>query len=87
MRFRFEMDFEKIAPVNNIAHANADILLIHGAEDMTVPLAQGQELAAAGDAERTHLWIVPGKGHSNCNIHPQFWEKVHAFLQETLPIS
>ncbi len=86
MRFRFGMDFERIAPVNNITHAHADILLIHGAEDATVPLAQGQELAAAGDAERTHLWIVPGKGHSNCNAHPQFWEKVHAFLQETLPV-
>ena len=87
MRLRFGLDFEKIAPVNNISHANADILLIQGAEDTTVPLAQGQALAAAGDAERTHLWIVSGKGHSDCNAHPQFWEKVHAFLQETLPIS
>jgi len=87
MRFRFGLDFEKLAPVNNISHANADILLIQGAEDTTVPLTQGQELAAAGDAERTHLWIVPGKGHSDCNAHPLFWEKVHAFLQETLPIS
>jgi len=87
MRFRFGLDFEKIAPVNNISHANADILIIQGAEDTIVPLAQGQELAAAGEAERTHLWIVPGKGHSDCNAHPRFWEKVHAFLQETLPIS
>lgn len=87
MRFRFGLDFEKIAPINNISHANADIFIIQGAEDTTVPLAQGQELAAAGDAERTHLWIVPGKGHSDCNAHPQFWEKVRAFLQETLPIS
>lgn len=87
MRFRFGMDFEKIAPVNNISHANADILLIHGAEDTTIPFAQGQALAEAGKAGKKHLWIVPGKGHSNCNTHPQFWERVNAFLQETLPIS
>jgi pimeloyl-ACP methyl ester carboxylesterase len=87
MRFRFGMDFEKIAPVNNISHANADILLIQGAEDATVPITQGQALAEAGDAERTHLWIVPDMGHSNCNTHPLFWERVHAFLQETLPVS
>jgi pimeloyl-ACP methyl ester carboxylesterase len=87
MQLRFGIDFNKIAPVNNIPHADADILLIHGDEDDTIPLAQGQALAGAGNAEKTQLWIVPGKGHSDCDSHPQFWEKVEAFLQVTLPLS
>ncbi len=87
MRIRFGIDFEKIAPINNIAHANAEFLLIHGAEDTTIPLAQAKALADAGKAGKTHLWIVPGKGHSNCNTHPQFWEKVNAFLQKSLPVA
>lgn len=84
MRLRFRLDFDVIAPVNNISQTNAAILLIHGEKDETIPLAQGQALAEAGNSARTSLWIVPGMGHSNCHDHPQFWEKVSAFLKETL---
>ncbi|MCK5794284.1 MAG: prolyl oligopeptidase family serine peptidase, partial [Anaerolineales bacterium] len=84
MSLRFRLDFDKIAPVNNITKANAAFLLIHGDEDETVPLAHGQALAEAGNPEQTRLWLVPGKGHSNCHVHPDFWEKVDAYLKETL---
>ncbi len=87
MKLRFGINFEKIAPVNNIPHADAHILLIHGDKDETIPLAQGRALAAAGNAETSQLWVVPEKGHSDCDTHPQFWEKVGAFLQATLPVS
>jgi pimeloyl-ACP methyl ester carboxylesterase len=85
MRLRFGIDFEKIAPVKNIEQSIADILLIHGDDDQTIPLAQGQTLAEAGTPASSNLWIVSGKGHSDCHTHPQFWEKVGAFLQRTLP--
>lgn len=84
MRFRFGLDFEKIAPVNNITKTNATILLIHGDEDETIPLAHGQALEEAGDPKQTRLWLVPGKGHSNCHDHPDFWEIVDEFLKETI---
>lgn len=84
MRLRFRLDFDKIAPLKNITQADAAILLIHGDEDETVPLTQGQALEEAGDPTRTHLWVMPGKGHSNCHDHPDFWEKVDEFLKETL---
>jgi pimeloyl-ACP methyl ester carboxylesterase len=87
MRFRFRLDFDKIAPVNNIPNVDAEIFIIHGDEDETVPLEQGRALEAAGKKEKTNLWIVPGKGHSDCDTHSQFWEKVSAFLHRTLPIS
>ena len=87
MQLRFGIDFNKIAPVHNIPHADADILLIHGDQDETIPLAQGQSLAGAGNPEKSQLWVVPGKGHSDCDSHSQFWDKVGAFLQVTLPLS
>jgi len=87
MRWRYGLDFDTIAPLNNIFKSNADFLLIHGDHDETVPLAQAQVLSAAGKPEKTRLWIVPDKGHSDCNTHPQFWKKVGAFLQETLPLT
>ena len=76
-----------IAPVNNIPNDEAEIFIIHGYDDETVPLQQGRALEAAGKKEKTHLWIVPGKGHSDCDTHPQFWEQVSTFLHRTLPIS
>lgn len=85
MGFRFRLNFNKIAPINNIPNTHADILLIHGDEDPTVPLAQGKVLLEAGNPETTHLWVVPGKGHSDCHTHPRFWEKIKSFLQETIP--
>jgi pimeloyl-ACP methyl ester carboxylesterase len=87
MRLRFGIDFDKIAPLNNLPRAEADVLLIHGENDETIPLAQGQSLAGAGNPEKSQLWVVPGKGHSDCASHPQFWEKLGAFLQVTLPLS
>ncbi|MDO8464875.1 MAG: alpha/beta fold hydrolase, partial [Gallionella sp.] len=87
MRWRYRLDFDAIAPLNNIPKSNADFLLIHGGHDETVPLEQAQALSAAGKPAKTRLWIVPEKGHSDCNTHPLFWENVGAFLQETLPLS
>jgi pimeloyl-ACP methyl ester carboxylesterase len=86
MRLRFGIDFNRIAPVNNIPRADADILLIHGDKDDTIPLAQGQMLEKAGNAIKTHLWVVPGKGHSDCEIHPEFFGRVEAFLQTAIPV-
>jgi len=87
MRLRFGLDFDKIAPINNIPSTHANIFLIHGDQDSTVPPAQGKALLEAGNPETTNLWTVPGKGHSDCHTHPRFWEKINSFLQETLPIN
>ncbi|MGQ9834252.1 MAG: alpha/beta hydrolase [Candidatus Villigracilaceae bacterium] len=87
MHRRHGLDFDAIAPLNNIPQAEADFLIIHGENDQTVPLSQGQALAAAGKPGKTRLWVVPQKGHSDCHTHPQFWETVGAFLQETLPVA
>ncbi len=87
MRYRFNLDFDKIAPVNNIRSAHADILLVHGEQDSTVPLAQGKALLEASNPETTNLWVIPRKGHSDCHTHPDFWDKTKSFLQETLPIN
>jgi len=83
IQLRFGINFNNIAPVNQIPKTNADILLIHGDEDETIPLAQGQMLAMAGVPERCRLWVIPGMGHNNCNTYPQFWEQIITFMRET----
>jgi pimeloyl-ACP methyl ester carboxylesterase len=80
LQFRMGINFNRIAPVNNIRKAQAKILLIHGEQDLTVPVEQGQKLKNAGNPQTTQLWVIPGKGHSDCHHHPEFWKRIESFL-------
>lgn len=71
---------DDIAPVNNIQKTQADILLIHGQDDQVVYPEHAQRLKQAGDPERVDLWLIPGKGHSNCHTHPEFWDRLISFF-------
>ncbi len=82
--YRIGVRYEDIAPVNSIPNVSGKLLLIHGEEDKVVPLEEAKKLYAAAPKDRVELWVVPGKGHSNCHTHPEFWPKVHAFFRETL---
>jgi uncharacterized protein len=56
--------FRRIAPERVIGAARARFLLIHGTDDVVVPVSHAHRLAAAaGAAART--WILPGRGHSD----------------------
>jgi len=84
MEFRIGAKFDDIAPSNNIAKSDAKMFLIHGINDATVPLEQADELFEAGNPDKVELWKVEGKGHSDCNNHPEFWDKVLSFYKNTL---
>ena len=84
MEFRIGAKFDDIAPLNNIMKSNANIFLIHGINDTTVPIEQANELYIAGNPDNIKLWKVDGKGHSDCNHHPDFWDKVLDFYKNNL---
>ncbi len=84
MEFRIGAKFDDIAPSNNIMKTDASIFLIHGINDATVPLEQADELYKAGNPDKVKLWKVEGKGHSDCNHHPEFWDKVLDFYKNAL---
>lgn len=86
LQFKIGINFEHIAPVKNIRNTKAKILLIHGNQDVVVPIEQGIKLRNAGNPETTHLWVIPDKGHSDCHHHPEFRKKVASFLTETIPV-
>jgi len=78
VKWRTGLDFDAIAPVNNIAKSKADFLLIQGKDDKIVPLEQAHKLKAA--MPEAELWVIPDRGHSNCHLENGFWEKVGDFL-------
>ena len=85
LQLRMRVSFDSIAPEAVVRSAVAQILLIHGEHDAVVPPEHGKRLQRAGRADSTRLWMVPGKAHSDCHDHPEFWDRVASFLQETIP--
>jgi fermentation-respiration switch protein FrsA (DUF1100 family) len=79
-----EYDFERAAEARRAA---ARIFLIHGEKDTVVSLNQANRLLSAAPEGQAQLWVVPGKGHSDCCTHAEFWDRLTAFLQETLPLA
>ena len=84
MEFRIGAKFDDIAPSNNIMKTNASVFLIHGVNDATAPVLHADELFNAGNPDKVKLWKVEGKGHSDCNHHPEFWGKVLSFYEDSL---
>ena len=84
VQFKIGASFNAIAPVNNIKNVHASVMLIHGAKDITVPIKQAEQLKRACNPDKVQLWVVPGKGHSDCHEYPEFWERVEEFLKRTL---
>jgi len=52
--------FAAIAPVNTIARVACPVLLVHGLEDHTVPVAEAREIHAARAGDAVELLLVPG---------------------------
>ncbi|MBN2638665.1 MAG: alpha/beta hydrolase [Bacteroidales bacterium] len=74
------LDLEAIAPVNNIARSESLFLLIHGVDDVVVPVSEGKKLKEAAGS-KAKLWLIPNKGHSDCHLEPGFWERLLEFFQ------
>ncbi len=84
MERRIGRTFASFAPAANIQNATASFLLIHGENDTTVPVEQAYKLEKAANLDRVKLWVIPGKGHSDCHHAPGFWQRTDNFFQKVL---
>lgn len=84
IQYKVGLKFSDIAPVNHIQNATADILLIHGEKDVTVPLEQGEKLYKKGKDGKISFWRMPERGHSDCHYETGFWNKTTDFLQNKI---
>jgi uncharacterized protein len=87
MQLIIGLSFNQIAPEKHIRNSQADILLIHGTDDKTVPLSHAERLLAESNKEKVSLWKLNGKGHSNCHEQKDYWDKIAGFLNKTLTMS
>ena len=77
-----------VSPAYQAAHARAPILLIHGANDTVVPIAQSRRMAAQLQAAGKQVRLVefPGEDHwlSDAATRIQMLKEIEAFLAEHL---
>ena len=76
--------FKEIAPENHIHKSDAKFLLIHGTDDVTIPVDHLYRLKNAGKSEYVSISEIPGRGHSDCHYEVGYWEKISRFLEQTL---
>lgn len=75
--------FDDIAPINTIARARCPVLLVHGTDDLTVPVAEAEALHARLGAGRGGLLLVRGSHDRYEELDSQIGDVV-AFLDQTL---
>lgn len=73
--------FDAIAPVNTIARVRCPVLLVHGAEDTTVPVAEAHAIHAARTGRHVQIRIIPGS-HDDYGDVEQEARALVAFLVE-----
>lgn len=57
------LDMAAVSPVQVMPQLTQPALIIHTADDEAIPASNSEQLAAAGNPDRTELWIVPGSKH------------------------
>lgn len=68
-------------PVDAIRDVREPLLIIHGAQDIVVPPAQGRALYAAAPAAVKQLVIARGAGHENLGLsRPPLRDRIRDFL-------
>lgn len=72
--------FATIAPVNSIRQAPCPVLLVHGDQDLTVPLEDAKRIAASADPARVRLLVVAGAGHDSVDKVEAHADELLAFL-------
>lgn len=52
--------FDDIAPCRTIARVACPVLIVHGLDDATVPVAEARQIHAAGTGRHVELLLIPG---------------------------
>lgn len=75
--------FDDIAPENTLPNITCPVMLIHGAEDRDVPLAEAQRLILKAPSGTRHI-IIEGVGHDLRPALPELAADAIAFMRTLL---
>jgi pimeloyl-ACP methyl ester carboxylesterase len=83
IEWRVGARLDDLAPERHAGRGSARLLLIHGEDDVVVPVANLDRLAEAAGS-RAEAWRIPGRGHSDPHLEPGFAARLAAFLASAL---
>jgi pimeloyl-ACP methyl ester carboxylesterase len=66
----FEQNKDRFNLLNCISKINLPILIVHGDQDLTVPLSEAYQLNEASNKNFTELVVIPSAGHTFNIVHP-----------------
>lgn len=72
-------DREASSPLQKLASSPLPLLVLHGAEDDMITPDEGRALHAASGARYKRLAIVPGRGHDDLSLAPDYWRALSEF--------
>ncbi|MER2623049.1 MAG: alpha/beta fold hydrolase [Accumulibacter sp.] len=75
--------FDDIAPSHTIRTTNCPVLLVHGTEDVMVPVSEAQEVYANRRDDRVRLLLMPGS-HDEYSEMERHIGTVIGFLDDTM---
>jgi dipeptidyl aminopeptidase/acylaminoacyl peptidase len=55
---------------NSVKSLNKPLLIIHGEEDLTVPISEAEQIFSWSDQKITEIFRVPNTGHTFDIVHP-----------------
>jgi pimeloyl-ACP methyl ester carboxylesterase len=80
-----EKNRERYDVVRAVAELRVPLLLVHGEQDLSVPVQEGRDLRAARTPGNTTLHEVKGAGHTFGAVHP--WAGTTPALDEAMGVS
>jgi len=66
----YEQNRERFNLLNCISKITIPILIVHGEQDLTVPLSEAYQLYEASNKNLTELVVIPAAGHTFNIVHP-----------------
>lgn len=77
--------FDDIAPVNTIRRVRCPTLLVHGAEDATVPVGEARTIHAARSGDHVQLKVVVGSHDEYVDLDRELPALVDFLTSEVKP--
>jgi len=73
---------DDIAPLHTLQAIRCPVLLVHGDQDRTVPVAEAKILYAHRSSDAVQLWVIPGADHDSVEAIQEHGERLLKFLDQ-----
>jgi fermentation-respiration switch protein FrsA (DUF1100 family) len=78
-----EADVRDFAALPKLARSRLPLLVLHGEEDRSIPVAEARAAFEASGSASRRLVTIPRLGHNDLALDPAYWDALRRFVAET----